>query len=102
MGRLSPANILTWFGVMNRGCVTVNWTPLLANCCTVTVTVATPGLRPLGTATVMLLSLQFLALATMPLKVTVLCPWTAANEDPVSVAKAPMPPEEGETAEIAG
>jgi hypothetical protein len=57
------------------GGITVKLMPLLATPPTVTTTL--PVVAPVGTVTLMLLALQNVTVATMPLKVTVLVPWLA-------------------------
>jgi len=52
--------------------VTVNVTPLLA--CALTVTITGPVVAPTGTGTVMLVVLQLVGVAVVPLKVTALVP----------------------------
>jgi uncharacterized membrane protein (DUF441 family) len=85
--------------VMLGGTVTMNVTPLLATPPTVTTT--SPVVAPLGTVTVMPVSLQLEAVPLLvPLKVTVLVPWLAPKPVPVMVTVAPTGPETGETVEI--
>lgn len=50
----------------------------------------------------MLLALQEVGVATMPLKVTVLVPWLAPKFEPAMVTEAPIAPEEGLRLVIAG
>jgi len=54
------------------GKVTVNVTPLLA--CPPTVTTTLPLVAPIGTGEVMLVLVQLVGVATVPLKLTVLVP----------------------------
>ena len=54
------------------GRLTVNMYPLLA--CPETVTITLPVVAPAGTGTVMLVALQLVGVAEIPLKVTVLVP----------------------------
>jgi hypothetical protein len=86
---------------MLGGTVTVNGAPLLATLLTVTTTF--PVVAPLGTATVMLVALQFDALpALVPLKVTVLVPWLAPNPLPAMTTAVPAGPEVGDMPEMLG
>jgi hypothetical protein len=77
--------------VMTGGGMTVKSEPLLAN--TPTVTTTLPVVAPAGTGTVMLVLLQVVTAAVMPLKVTVLPPWVAPKFVPVMVMGTPTPPE---------
>src|SRR5437899_12667118 len=80
---------------------TVNEQPLLA--ATHTVTTRGPFVAPVGTATAIVVSLQFVALAAaVPLNVTVFVPCVAPKAVPVIVTAVPMKPDEGERAEILG
>ena len=58
--------------MLGGGTVTVKVTPLLAVPPTVTTTL--PVIAPVGTGTAMLVALQLVGVATVPLKVTVLVP----------------------------
>ncbi len=58
--------------IVGDGNMTVKLTPLLARPETVTTTF--PVVAPLGTATTMLVELQLVGIATVPLNVTVLVP----------------------------
>jgi hypothetical protein len=71
--------------------ITVNGDPLLAAPNTLTTTL--PVVAAAGTATVMLVALQALAAAAVPLKVTVLVPCEAPKFVPVMVIDAPTAPE---------
>jgi hypothetical protein len=79
---------------------TVKLTPLLARPPTVTTTL--PVVAPLGTVTAILLALQLVTLAAVPLKVTVLVPWLAPKLLPVMVTAAPTDPEVGDKLAIKG
>lgn len=68
--------------------------PLLALPPTVTITF--PVVAPLGTVAMMLVSLQLVTVAPVPLNVTVLVPWAAANPVPVIVTDVPAKPPTGE------
>jgi hypothetical protein len=72
---------------------TVKVTALLANPPTVTITL--PVIVPTGTAVVMLVSLQELGEASVPLKVTVLVPCVEPKLVPVMVIDVPTAPELG-------
>src|ERR1700730_12289610 len=67
--------------------VTVKLIPVLAAPPTVTTTL--PVVAPGGTAAVMLVALQLVGAATVPLKVTVLVPWLAPKLVPVIVISVP-------------
>jgi hypothetical protein len=73
--------------------VTVNATPLLATPPTVTTTF--PVVAPAGTTTTMLVALQFVGVAAVPLKVSVLLPCDAPKFVPVIVTDVPATPEAG-------
>ena len=73
--------------------VTVKLTGLLANPPTVTITL--PVVAPAGTATTMLVSLQVVVAAGVPLNVTVLVPGVAPKFAPAIVTALPTTPEEG-------
>ena len=72
---------------------TVKLIPLLATPPTVTTTL--PVVAPAGTATVMLVALQLVGVAAVPLNVTVLDPWVAPKFAPVIVTGVPTGPEVG-------
>jgi hypothetical protein len=78
---------------LGPGLVTVKAMPLLARPPTVTTTL--PVVAPLGTGTLMLVALQLVGVATMPLKVTLLVPWVAPKFEPVTTTGTPMAPEVG-------
>ena len=71
--------------------VTVNATPLLATSPTVTTT--SPVVAPAGTVTVIDVSLQFVAVASVPLNSTVLVPCVAPKPVPLIVTEVPSGPE---------
>jgi hypothetical protein len=79
---------------------TVKAFPLLAAPDTVTTTF--PVVAPVGTVATMLVALQLVALATVPLNFTVLVPWVEPNPVPVIVTDAPTAPEVGDKLEIDG
>ena len=72
---------------------TVKEKPLLAIPPTVTTTF--PAIAPVGTGTVMLVALQLVGVAAVPLNVTVLVPWLAPKFEPVIVTGAPTTPDVG-------
>src|SRR6266567_1686375 len=72
---------------------TEKWIPLLAIPPTVTTTL--PVVAPVGTGTAMLVALQPVGAAAVPLKVTVLAPCEAPKLAPVIVTEAPTNPEVG-------
>jgi hypothetical protein len=76
--------------VMLGGMITVKATPLLAWLPTVTTTF--PVVAPLGTGTTMLVALQLVGVAAVPLKVTVLVPWLAPKFVPVILTEVPAGP----------
>jgi hypothetical protein len=80
--------------VMLGGTVTVKLTPLLARPPTVTTTL--PVVAPVGTATTMLVALQLLGVAEVPLNVTVLVPCVVPKFVPVMVTAVPTGPEVGD------
>jgi hypothetical protein len=71
--------------------ITTKSTPLLA----IPATVATilPVVAPAGTDTAMLVALQLVGVATVPLNVTVLVPWLAPKFDPEIVTGVPAGPD---------
>ena len=73
--------------------VTVKLAPLLA--CPPTVTTTLPVVAPAGTGTTMLVALQLVGVATVPLNVTVLVPCVAPKFVPVIVTEVPTSPEVG-------
>jgi hypothetical protein len=74
--------------------------PLLSEPPTVTTTF--PVVAPVGTGTAMLLSLQLVGVAVVPLKVTVLVPCVAPKLVPAIITNAPTGPPVGVTAVIDG
>ena len=79
---------------------TVKVTPLLA--CPPTVTTTWPVVAPVGTVTVIEVSLQVVGVAEVPLKVTVLVPWVAPKLVPVIATDAPSGPAIGPNPLIPG
>src|SRR5262245_44089678 len=77
--------------VIDGGTVTVNATPLLGKPPTVTTT--GPVVAPAGTGTTMLVALQLVGVAAVPLNVTVLEPCVAPKFEPVIVTGVPTGPE---------
>lgn len=71
----------------------VKGTPLLASPLTVTTTL--PVVAPLGSGTTMLVALQLVGVAAVPLNVTVLLPCAEAKFVPVIVTEVPTGPEAG-------
>src|SRR5271157_4188341 len=82
--------------VMDGGAVTVTVkvTPLLAKPATLTTTL--PVAAPLGTSTTMLVLLQLVGVAAVPLNVSVLVPCEEPKFVPVIVTDVPTSPELGE------
>jgi hypothetical protein len=79
--------------ILGVGTVTVKFTPLLATPPTVTTTL--PVVAPAGTDVAILVALQLVAVAAIPLKVTVLVPCVPPKLAPVIVTAVPRPPEMG-------
>jgi hypothetical protein len=79
---------------------TVKLTPLLADPPAVTTT--TPVVASAGTGTVILVVLQLLGVAVVPLKVTVLVPCVAPKFVPLIVTESPAAPDVGERLFILG
>src|SRR5256712_571683 len=79
--------------MLGAGTVTVKLTPLLAAPPTVTTTF--PVVAPAGTAAVMLVALQLVGAAAVPLNLTVLDPCVAPKFAPAIVTDAPTNPEAG-------
>jgi len=73
--------------------VTVKSTPVLAT--PVTVTTTLPVVAPFGTGTPILVGLQAVGAAAIPLKVTVLVPWLAPKFVPVIITDVAIGPEVG-------
>jgi hypothetical protein len=86
--------------ILGAGTVTVNTTPLLA--CPPTVTTTFPVIAPAGTGTTMLVALQLVGVAVVPLNVTVLDPCVVPKFVPVIVTDVPTGPELGVTLLIVG
>src|SRR5436190_1397554 len=82
------------------GAVTVNGTALLVRPPTVTTTF--PVVAPVGTGTVMLVALQLVGVASVPLNLTVLVPFVAPKLAPVIVTAVPTGPDAGLRALIDG
>jgi len=80
--------------------VTVKRTPLLATPPTVTITL--PLVAPAGTDAVILVALQLLTAATVPLNFTVFVPWLDPKLAPEIVMEAPMGPEVADRLEMVG
>src|SRR5580704_18402384 len=78
-------------GLLN--CVTAKLMLLLATPPTVTTTF--PVVAPAGTGTTMLVALQLVGAAPIPLKLTVLVPWLAPKFAPVIVTDVPKTPDVG-------
>src|SRR5689334_5225710 len=87
--RLAP----TLIGKFTPVVLTVNVTPLLAAPPTVTAT--SPVVAPVGTGTTILIALQFVGVAAVPLKVTVLVPCIKPKFIPVIVTDVPTGPDVG-------
>jgi hypothetical protein len=79
--------------MLGAGTVTVKLTPLLAVPPTVTTTV--PVVAPAGTGTTMLVALQLVGVAVVPLNLTVLLPCVAPKFVPVMVTGVPTNPDVG-------
>jgi len=79
---------------------TVKLFPLLAVPETVTTTF--PVVAPVGTVATMLVALQLVAVAEVPLNFTVLLPWDEPKFVPVIVTEAPTAPDVGDRVVIVG
>jgi hypothetical protein len=79
---------------MLGACSTVNGVPLLLIPFTLTTTF--PDVAPLGTRTVMLVAVQFVGVAGVPLKLTVLLPWVDPKLTPLIVTETPATPDVGD------
>ena len=79
--------------MLGPGVVTVKLTPLLATPPTATTTL--PVVAPAGTGATMLVALQLVGVAPIPLKVTVLVPWLAPKLAPLIVTDVPRTPDVG-------
>ena len=86
--------------VMLGAATTVKLFPLLAVPDTVTTTF--PVVAPVGTAATMLVALQLVAVAEVPLNLTVLVPWEEPKFVPVIVTEAPTAPEVGDRLVMVG
>jgi len=82
------------------GAGTVNAAALLLTPPTATTTF--PVSAPAGTGTLILVSLQELGVAAVPLKLTVLVLWVAPKPDPLIVIDVPHDPVEGDSEAIVG
>src|SRR3972149_3516715 len=80
--------------------VTVKVTPVLDMPPTVTTT--GPVLAPVGTGTIISMSLQLVGVASIPLKVAVLVPWVEPKFSPLIVTDVPTAPDAGERLLITG
>jgi hypothetical protein len=80
--------------------VSVKGTPLLDTPPTVTTT--GPVVAPEGTGATMVVALQLVGLAVVPLNVTVLLPWGEPKLVPVIVIGVPVAPEVGDKLVILG
>jgi hypothetical protein len=79
--------------ILGPGTVTAKLTPLLATPPTVTTTF--PVVAPAGTVATMLVALQLVGVAAIPLNVTVLVPCVAPKFAPVIVTDVPTTPDAG-------
>ena len=79
---------------------TLKLTPLLAVPPTVTTTL--PEVAPVGTSATILVAVQLLGVAVVPLKRTVLLPCVAPKFDPLMVTEVPTAPEVGDRLVIVG
>src|SRR3989338_1562166 len=80
--------------------VTVKVSPVLDMPPTVTTT--GPVLAPVGTGTIISMSLQLVGVASIPLKVAVLVPWVEPKFSPLIVTDVPTAPDAGERLLITG
>jgi hypothetical protein len=80
--------------------VTLNVTPLLA--CPLTLTTTCPVVAPAGTSTAIVVALQLVGVAVVPLKVTELVPWVAPKFVPVMVTADATGPEVDDRLVIVG
>ena len=85
---------------MLGGVVTVKLMALLVSPPTVTTTL--PLVAPEGTGTTMLVALQLVGAAAVPLNITVLVPWLAPKFEPPIVTDVPTGPDAGFTLVMAG
>src|SRR5467141_1982883 len=86
--------------MLGGGGVTVKLTPLPATPPTVTTTF--PVVAPLGMGATMLVALQLVGVAVVPLNVTVLAPCVEPKFAPVIITAVPSAPEFGLRLDIAG
>jgi hypothetical protein len=86
--------------VMLGGGTTVNKTPLVA--VPFTVTTAFPVVAPAGTVATMLVAVQFVTVAAVPLNMTVFVPCAPPNPLPAMVTEAPTAPVVGKRLVMAG
>jgi len=106
--KLLPVTVTTVPGVPDAGLrlvmlgigSTVNASPLLAT--PPTVTTMFPVVAPLGTGTTMLVALQLVGVAVVPLNLTVLVPCVAPKFVPVIVTDVPTAPDVGLTLVMLG
>src|SRR5271165_4465439 len=89
----SPPDVGFKLVMLGAGTVTVKLVPLLATPPTVTTTF--PVVAPAGTGATMLVALQLVGVAVVPLNLTVLVPCVAPKFTPVIVTDAPTNPEVG-------
>ena len=89
-----PPTSCVCHGAGSEGDVTENGEPLLAAPATVTATL--PLVAPLGTGATMLVALQLVGVAVVPLNLTVLAPWVAPKLVPVIVTAVPTGPDAGD------
>lgn len=94
------APVVTERLVMLGAATTVKLFPLLAVPETVTTTF--PVVAPVGTVATMLVALQLVAVAEVPLNFTVLLPWGEPKFVPVIVTVAPTAPDVGDRLVIVG
>jgi len=79
--------------MLGAGAVIAKFTPLLATPPTVTTTL--PVVAPVGTGTTMLVALQLVGVAVVPLNCTVLVPCVAPKFAPAIVTDVPTSPDVG-------
>src|SRR5438445_7803368 len=79
--------------MLGAGTVTVKLTPLLATPPTVTTTF--PVVAPAGTGAIMLVALQLVGVAAVPLNLTLLVPCVAPKFAPAIVTDVPINPDVG-------
>src|SRR5207247_1865936 len=85
-----PSLVRVTVPAIDPGPLTVKTLPLLATPFTVTTT--EPVVAPAGTGTPMLVALQLVGVAGVPLKVTVLDPWFVPKLVPAMVTVCPTAP----------